>query len=110
MSLTTLIYSVATAINLFVLYTLFRRSQIYLATWKQLCNTRQFIRLSITCLLALICWLLWVFLFYNTVWSWYISLDPGLPKPHFLLIWIINLVLLLIAMGLAERLRPSAGR
>lgn len=52
----------------------------------------------LTAAMMLMSIILWLFMCYYTASAWYISLDSSRPKPLFLIVWLLNVVLLQIGV------------
>lgn len=111
----TSVYILCALLLLVVVYGVYRQSMAAWVTWAGTPSTRSRAISGVALLFCLCAVSAWLFVVYWTVSSWRISLDPSVPKPHFLVFYVLGLFAVakvlhgLAALG-SDSSAPRAGR
>lgn len=104
----TSVYILCALLLLVVVYGVYRQSMAAWVRWAGTPSTRSRAISGVALLFCLCAVSAWLFVVYWTVSSWIISLDPSVPKPHFLVFYVLGLFAVAICMAVAKVLHGLA--
>ncbi len=103
-------YLVFAAFDLILAYAGYRSWRDHVSSWKANGKPWQQLLLVIALLLMLFATLVWAFLSFFTWDSWRTSLNPGVSKPPFLIVWLIGFFAYGISNAFSRALNAFVGR